>query len=116
MKGIANTAEAAQNWQKVRRADLYLVKTHNLWEPLERAGLTAQTAYFRQNTRRVQYQEFREQDYPLGSGTVECALNVSRTASPDLACAGRAQPPRRRCGSAPARGRGLTHRGHFYFG
>jgi hypothetical protein len=67
-------AEAAHTWQKARRDDLYLGQTHKLIEPLERAGLTAQAEYFGKHTRRMQYQEFHEQDYPLGSGTVESGI------------------------------------------
>ena len=66
--------DAAQNWQQTRRDDLYLGQTHKLIEPLERAGLTAQAEYFRKHTRRMQYQEFHEQGYPLGSGTVESGI------------------------------------------
>jgi len=65
---------AAKAWQQARRADLFLGETHKLIEPLERAGLTAQANYFRQHTRRMQYQEFHEQDYPIGSGTVESGI------------------------------------------
>jgi len=39
--------------------------------PLACAGLTAQAEYFRKHTRRMQCQEFYEQYYPLGSGTLE---------------------------------------------
>jgi hypothetical protein len=67
-------AEAARRWQQTRRDDLYLGQTHKLIEPLERAGLTAQAEYFRKHTRRMQYQAFHEQDYPLGSGTVESGI------------------------------------------
>jgi hypothetical protein len=51
-----------------------LGETHKLIEPLERAGLTTQANYFRQHTRRMQYQAFHEQDYPIGSGTVESGI------------------------------------------
>ncbi len=67
-------AQAAHNWQSARRADLFLGETYKLIEPLERAGLTTQADYFRQHTRRMQYQEFHEQDYPIGSGTVESGI------------------------------------------
>lgn len=67
-------AQAAQRWQQARRDDLYLGHTHKLIEPLERAGLTTQADYFRKHTRRMQYQEFHEQDYPIGSGTVESGI------------------------------------------
>lgn len=46
-------ADAAHNWQKARRDDLFLGQTHKLIEPLERAGLTAQAEYFRKHTRRM---------------------------------------------------------------
>jgi len=67
-------ADAARNWQQARRDDLFLGQTHKLIEPLERAELTAQAEYFRKHTRRMQYQEFHEQDYPIGSGTVESGI------------------------------------------
>jgi hypothetical protein len=67
-------AQAAQNWLSARRTDLFLGQTYKLIEPLERAGLTTQADYFRQHTRRMQYQEFHEQYYPIGSGTVESGI------------------------------------------
>jgi len=69
-----NDPETAKSWQTARRADLFLGATHKLIEPLERAGLTTQAEYFRKHTRRMQYQEFHEQDYPIGSGTVESGI------------------------------------------
>lgn len=69
-----NEAAAAQRWRQVRRGDLYLGQTHQIAEPLERAGLTTQADYFRRHTRRMQYQEFHEQGYPIGSGTVESGI------------------------------------------
>lgn len=67
-------AQAAHAWLQARRADLYLGQIHRIIEPLEKAGLTTQAEYFRKHTRRMQYQEFREQDYPIGSGTIECGI------------------------------------------
>jgi hypothetical protein len=69
-----NDAAAAQRWQQVRRDNLYLGQTHQIAEPLVRAGLTTQAEYFRRHTRRMQYQEFHEQGYPIGSGTVESGI------------------------------------------
>lgn len=66
--------QAAHRWQQARRDDLFLGQTHKLIEPLAQAGLTAQAEYFRKHTRRMQYQEFHEQAYPLGSGTVESGI------------------------------------------
>lgn len=67
-------AEAARRWQAERRNDLFLGQIHKLIEPLERAGLTTQADYFRRHARRMQYQEFHEQDRPIGSGTIESAI------------------------------------------
>src|SRR5262249_711338 len=80
--------EAAKAWQQARRDDLFLGETHKLIEPLERAGLSTQANYFRQHTRRMQYQEFHEQDYPIGSGTVESGIKrfKHRLAGPGMPC------------------------------
>jgi len=69
-----NAAAAAQRWQQVRRNDLYLGQTHRIAAPLARAGLSTQAEYFRRHARRMQYQEFHEQGYPIGSGTVESGI------------------------------------------
>jgi hypothetical protein len=69
-----NDPEAARGWQQARRDDLYLGQIYKIIEPLERAGLTAPAEYFRKHTRRMQYQEFHEQGYPIGSGTVESGI------------------------------------------
>ncbi len=66
--------EAARRWQTERRNDLFLGEVHKLIEPLERAGLTTQADYFRKHTRRMQYQEFQEQERPIGSGTIESGI------------------------------------------
>jgi hypothetical protein len=67
-------AQAAKTWQAAKRNDLFLGHSHKIIEPLERAGLATQATYFQKHTRRMQYQEFHEQDRPIGSGTVESAI------------------------------------------
>jgi hypothetical protein len=67
-------AQAAQRRREARHDDLFLGHVIAITEPLERAGLTTQAEYFRKHTRRMQYQKFHEQDYPLGSGTVESGI------------------------------------------
>lgn len=67
-------ADAAQRWREARQDDLFLGQVLSITEPLERAGLTTQAEYFHKHARRMQYQEFHEQDYPLGSGTVESGI------------------------------------------
>lgn len=42
--------------------------------PLDRAGLSDQARYFHTHQRRMQYQQFREEGYPIGSGTVESGI------------------------------------------
>ncbi len=69
-----DNADAANSWQQARRDDLFLGHTYKLIEPLEQAGLATQAEYFRQHTRRMQYQEFHEDDRPIGSGTVESGI------------------------------------------
>lgn len=68
--------QAAQAWQQARRTDLYLGRTHTITQPLEQAGLASLAEYFYKHDRRMQYQEFREQGCPIGSGTVESAIKA----------------------------------------
>ena len=77
---------AAQRWQRERRTDLYLGELHKIIGPLERAGLQTQADYFHQHARRMQYQEFHEQGYPIGSGTVESGIKrfKQRLAGPGM--------------------------------
>jgi hypothetical protein len=67
-------ADAARRWLAERRDDLFAGETHKIIAPLEHAGLTTQAEYFRKHTRRMQYQEFHEQDRPIGSGTIESGI------------------------------------------
>lgn len=67
-------APAATAWQQARRDDLFLGNTPAIIERLEPAGLTTQADYFRKHTRRMQYQEFHEDDRPLGSGAIESGI------------------------------------------
>lgn len=65
---------AAQAWAQARREALYLGQVEKITQPLEQAGLPEPARYFHTHTRRMQYQEFREQHYPIGSGTVESGI------------------------------------------
>lgn len=79
-----------KRWVKRRKDDLWLGQVQTVIEAIEALtqGLSStaqeevqtQAGYFRNNTRRMQYQEFREEGYPLGSGTVEsgCKNLVTR--------------------------------------
>lgn len=63
--------EAAQRWLKQRKDDLFQGTIQAITDPLEAAGLASLAHYFTSHQRRMQYQEFREQGYPIGSGTTE---------------------------------------------
>ena len=65
---------AAQRWNHERRHDLYLGAVHKITTPLEQAGLASEAHYFHTHQRRMQYQDFQEQGYPIGSGTVESGI------------------------------------------
>lgn len=81
---------SGKRWVKHRKDDLWLGQVHAVIGAIETSteGLSAEAqeelqseaGYFRNNARRMRYQEFREDGYPLGSGTVEsgCKNLVSR--------------------------------------
>jgi len=51
-------------------------------------GLRREAGYFRHNQARMQYQELREDGFPIGSGMVESGCNAFARVSSALACAG----------------------------
>jgi hypothetical protein len=53
---------------------LYLGRLANITTPLGQANLSSLAQYFQTHERRMQYQEFREQGYPIGSGAVESGI------------------------------------------
>jgi hypothetical protein len=63
-----------QRWLKRQREQLYLGNIEAVMTALEAAGLSGDVGYFREHQRRMQYLEFREEGYPIGSGTVESAV------------------------------------------
>jgi hypothetical protein len=75
----ADDEVAAHRWNKQRRRDMYLGAIHRITTPLDHAGLQSYAQYFHTHKRRMQYQEFREQGYPIGSGTVESGIKQFKT-------------------------------------
>jgi hypothetical protein len=67
-------AKQAQTWFIDRCEDLFQGHIARIITPLEQQGLSDEAHYFRVHQRRMQYQEFQEQGYPIGSGTVESAV------------------------------------------
>ncbi len=67
-------ALAAERWYHQRQTDLFQGHVHPITLWLEDKGLAGQARYFHQHQRRMRYQEFREEGYPIGSGTVESGI------------------------------------------
>jgi hypothetical protein len=66
--------QPAQRWYAHRLDDLFHGAAAAIALELECADLPDHAHYFRVHQRRMQYQEFREDGYPIGSGTVESAI------------------------------------------
>jgi hypothetical protein len=66
--------QTAQSWYKRKRDALFKGNLHLITRPLDEAGLNDHSRYFHTHKRRMQYQEFREEGYPIGSGTVESGI------------------------------------------
>lgn len=66
--------ERAKRWYIQRLDDLFHGGAASIALQLEAASLADHAHYFRTHQRRMQYQEFREDGYPIGSGTVESAV------------------------------------------
>ena len=69
-----------ERWVNQRKTELWVgqaqqiattIETLAQQHPAQQAELNAEAGYFRNNHRRMQYQQFREEGYPIGSGTVE---------------------------------------------
>jgi hypothetical protein len=67
-------ADRAQRWYTHRLDDLFQGAAASIALELECADLPDHAHYFRTHQRRMQYQEFREEGYPIGSGTVESGI------------------------------------------
>lgn len=62
---------AASRWSSQRQDDLFQGAIQAIIDPLEHANLPSHALYFHTHFRRMQYQEFTEQPYPIGSGAIE---------------------------------------------
>lgn len=63
-----------QHWYRRRCTELYKGEIHKITRRLDRAGLHEHSRYFRTHKRRMQYQTYLEDGYPVGSGTVESGI------------------------------------------
>jgi hypothetical protein len=78
--GYGEETKQAERWVKNRKDELWLGQVDQVIaaieslaqaNPARQTELRTEAGYFRNNSRRMQYQEFREEGYPLGSGMVE---------------------------------------------
>lgn len=76
----------ADTWFRQRQDDLFLGNIHAITVPLDAAGLSDHSHYFHTHQRRMQYQEFRENGLPIGSGSVESTVKQfkARLAGPGM--------------------------------
>jgi hypothetical protein len=63
-----------QRWLKTYQNHLYLGSIHKIIAVLHRQGRADLAGYFETHQRRMQYLAFREQGFPIGSGTVESGV------------------------------------------
>lgn len=61
-------------WLKIHKDHLYRGRIHLIIAALHRRGRDDLTGYFACHQRRMQYLEFREEGFPIGSGTVESGV------------------------------------------
>lgn len=66
--------EAAQRWFHSFKNHLFLGEVFLIIRALQQAGLHAFSHYFETHHRRMQYQQFQEDGYPIGSGSVESEI------------------------------------------
>ena len=64
----------AKRWFVQRCEDLYRGEIRRITLRLDTAGLSDHARYFHHHKRRMQYQAFHEEGYPIGSGTVESGI------------------------------------------
>jgi hypothetical protein len=76
----------ASRWYRSRLKELFQGQGRKIATALDKAGLSEHSHYFHTHHRRMHYQEFREQGYPIGSGTVESGVKQfkSRLAGPGM--------------------------------
>lgn len=65
---------AAAQWRHQMHTPLFAGQIWRIVRDLERASLSTHAHYFHTHQRRMQYQEFREEGFPIGSGTVESGV------------------------------------------
>jgi hypothetical protein len=66
--------QQAHTWYRQHMDDLFAGRIDRITRALDKADLAAYSRYFHVHRRRMQYLEFRENGYPIGSGTIESGI------------------------------------------
>jgi hypothetical protein len=66
--------DCVKRWYAAALNDLFHGSAASIANELVQAGFPEHAHYFHVHQRRMQYQEFREEGYPIGSGTVESGV------------------------------------------
>jgi hypothetical protein len=61
-------------WLKTYKYHLYMGRVHKIIAVLKKRGRDDLVLYFERHQRRMPYLEFREEGFPIGSGTVESGV------------------------------------------
>jgi hypothetical protein len=69
-----DSSSHADRWYAHAQETLYQGHATRIASQLKHAGLPDHARYFRTHQRRMQYHEFREDGYPIGSGTIESGV------------------------------------------
>jgi len=69
----------AEEWYRHMHTPLFHGDLWKITHPLQQAGLADHARYFEHHQRRMQYQEFREEGWLIGSGPVESAIKQYKT-------------------------------------
>ena len=78
--------DAAKRWLKQRKDDLFQGDIHHITRPLDAAGYSNEARYFHSHKRRMQYHQFQDEGFLIGSGVVESGIKQfkQRLAGPGM--------------------------------
>lgn len=69
-----NDEKKRKRWLKTYKDHLYMGRIHKIIATLEKRERSDLATYFERHQRRMQYHQFREEGFPIGSGTVESGV------------------------------------------
>lgn len=74
-----DNSDAAQRWFRQRCDHLFKGEIHRITAVLDEAGCSELAHYFHTHKRRMHYQRFHTEGFPIGSGTVESGVKQFKT-------------------------------------